>query len=94
MTYIICGWKATKSKASRKLEPTAGGRQETAGEKGRRARRIGKMPPGRAPTFRPCSSSCSIANVVVIRRDAIIIDSGAILLFEKVGGGGGWGVLL
>jgi len=77
-------------KAGRKLESKAGGRRES--EKCRRARRIGKMPPGRAPTFRPCSS-CSIANVVVIRRDAIIIDSRAILLFEKVGGGG-WGVLL
>lgn len=86
-----CVRKAIESKASIKLKPTAGRSRETAGEKGR----IGKMPPGRAPTIRP-SSSCSIANVVVIRRDAIIIDSGAILLLEKVGGGGGggWRVLL
>lgn len=44
------------------------------------------------PTRRPCS--CLIANVVVIRCDAIVIDSGAILLFQKVGGSGdsgGWG---
>lgn len=60
-------------------------------ERGGRARRIGKMP----PTRRPCS--CLIANVVVIRCDAIVIDSGAILLFQKVGDSGdsgGWGVLL
>jgi len=92
MTYVD-GKLPSQRPAENSNRPSAGiGKLRE--KKGRRARRIGKMPPGRAPTFRPCSS-CSIANVVVIRRDAIIIDSGAILLFEKVGGGGGgWGVLL